>query len=385
MLNALKAGLLFNKGQKLFKAGKSKDGIDLYDRAINLSPGQSGIHLHKAIALAEEKKYQAAIAALQQAISLKPDNSAQHLWLGILYFDLDQMDNAVEQFDRALAVSSDNDLVLSFKYLALMQKGHEMNHNCTSLLERVEYTNTLFKARLLLFCESHALQNKKRARFLNDTIFHDTYLKNMSESKVSGIHLFQNPGHAFNRVYTNIVFIFTPAKKQTYLRYLKAIKMLKSGKFDRAASEFNTALKTLPAFEEARSLLIDLHLYQKNVVAAFNSLKAVEDYKKIAPVLYSEASIDDKIDELGNHLNLILALGITHFYADEYDKAIKLLKFISNFSDSYFDDYYLGLSYLGQGDSEQALSCFQDAMRKLNPAVASSRLREVQRLIKAQP
>ena len=215
MLNALKTELLFHRGQKRFKAGKTKESIDLYDSAIERSPAKGGIYLHRAIALASLKKYPEAIETLEKAISLNSDNSAYHLWLGIIYFDLDRMNEAIEQFDQALNISSDNDLVTSFKYLAQIYQERELVHSCDGLLKKAEYTNTLFKTRLLLFSETVALQNKEKTRFLNDTLFAENYLQTDGNTGGFASNFLKNTGHLFNRIYTGFFYLFAPVKKKS--------------------------------------------------------------------------------------------------------------------------------------------------------------------------
>ena len=161
--------------------------------------------------------------------------------------------------------------------------------------------------------------------------------------------------------------------------------MLKRGELDGAKAQFAAALHALPAFEEARSILIDLYLYQGRFDEVLQLLKSAEGYQKIASILYSDAPLEGKTDELGQHLNLILALGVYHFYAGQYKRSVRLLRYIIGFSDSYFDDYYLGLSYLAGGDRDNALTSFKNALEKLNPSLATERLKEVRRLITEQP
>lgn len=385
MLKGLKAELLFHRGQRRFKAGKTMESIDLYDRVIELSPTKGGIYLHKAIALASLKKYQEAIEILKKATSLNSDNSAYHLWLGIIYFDIDRMNEAIEQFDKALNISSDNDLVSSFKYLAQVHLDREVAHNCTGLLKKAEYTNTLFKTRMLLFSETVALQNKEKARFLNDTMFIETYLQKDGNAGGFASRFLQNTGHLFSRIYTGVFYLFAPVKRKASQQYIEGIGLLKRGDLDGAAAQFTAALNALPDFEEARSILIDLYLYQGKFDEVLQLLKSAEGYQKIASILYSDASLEGKTSELGQHLNLILALGVYHFYAGQYKRAVRLLRYIIGFSDSYFDDYYLGLSYLAGGDRDNALSSFKNALEKLNPSLTTGRLKEAQRLFTEQP
>ncbi|MCP4352883.1 MAG: tetratricopeptide repeat protein [Desulfobacterales bacterium] len=368
MIKALQSELLFVKGQKRAGSGALQESIDLYDKAIASDPDCSGVYLHKAIALSKQKKYSQATEVLKKAISLKPFNPAYYLYMGIISYDYNKFDIAANNFEKALDLSPDNILASCYNYLALMKLNKGSDEIYKKLGENVDNTNSEFKARLLVFCESFILQDKENAVNLEDTFFYETYLKN----KDGKTGIFQNFLYKLTWLYIHVFYSLSGNQKKAYLHCLDGEAKLKKGDSDGSVIEFKRALEYLPGYDEALYQLFEIYSYKKDYQSFYEYIKELDEFKELSDILDS-----GQTGQIGNYLYLVSMLALFYYHTGDYDKACELFDLItSGFSDDYFHLYYMGLCHLAKNDAEQAFVYFQKSVEKINPNIAKKRLDE---------
>jgi adenylate cyclase len=85
-LNPGSAGTLLNYGASLNQAGRRKEAIPLFQKAIRLTPfGPSSLYREYGSALRSAGRYEEAISAYKKAIQIAPDNLIAHLQLAATY------------------------------------------------------------------------------------------------------------------------------------------------------------------------------------------------------------------------------------------------------------------------------------------------------------
>ncbi len=384
MIKTLQTELLFVKGQKRAGSGAFQDSIDLYDKALASDPDCSGVYLHKAIALSKQKKYPEAIEVLQKAISLKPFNPAYYLYLGIISYDYNKFDVAANNFEKALDLSPDNILAACYNYLTLMKLNKGSDEACKKLSENVDNTNSDFKARLLVFCESFILENKENAINLEDSFFYEAYLKNQDKkSFLTG--MLQNFLYKLSWFYIHIFYCLSGNRKKAFLHCLDGGAKLKKGDSEGSVIEFKKALDYLPGYDEAIYQIFEIYCYKKDYISFYEYIKEFDEFKELSDIL--DKGLDNGLDSgrIGNYLHLISMLALFCYHTGDYGKATELFDLItSNYSDDYFHLYYMGLCYLAKNDDEQAFIYFQKSVEKINPNVAKKRLDEYLKYLKLE-
>lgn len=85
----------FDAGVEAAHSGKNKKAIDLFTRAIDLSPNTYGIYQHRGAAYAETGRHLEAIVDYDVAIRLNPSYPDT-------YVDRGNSQHAIEQYDRAI-------------------------------------------------------------------------------------------------------------------------------------------------------------------------------------------------------------------------------------------------------------------------------------------
>src|SRR5262245_57027386 len=119
----LRAERLFRRGQRLATQGHFDEAIEAFTQAQELRPRAAGIHLHRALALAETPQWPEAVLALQQAMVLQPTNPVLPMFLGRIYLDHADYANAALWCARALALRPTNCHALALQALIALASG----------------------------------------------------------------------------------------------------------------------------------------------------------------------------------------------------------------------------------------------------------------------
>ncbi|CAH9147595.1 unnamed protein product [Cuscuta epithymum] len=104
-------------GNEQYKKGNYAEALNLYDKAIAISPGNAAYHCNRAAALIAVKRLDEALWECEEAIRLEPSYVRAHHRLGSLFLSLGQVENARQH---------------------ICFPGHQPQHIDMTKLERVE-------------------------------------------------------------------------------------------------------------------------------------------------------------------------------------------------------------------------------------------------------
>ncbi|KAJ8556072.1 hypothetical protein K7X08_022830 [Anisodus acutangulus] len=139
-------------GNENYKKGNFVEALNLYDKAIAISPGNATLHFNRAAALIGLKRLGEAVRECEEAIRLDPSYVRAHQRLGSLLLSLGQVENARSHF-FSLGHKPDQ---------AELQKLQAVEKNiskCTAFRRLGDWTSTLKEAEAspqLLACRAEA-------------------------------------------------------------------------------------------------------------------------------------------------------------------------------------------------------------------------------------
>jgi tetratricopeptide (TPR) repeat protein len=371
IIRLFKSDLLFSRGQNYASTGRLDEALIAFDQALQLSPNNGGILLHKALALSENNKYDKAIAIIQNAIALNPKNSIYYMFLGRIHYDNRMFDAAIQTLDKSLSIDPDNTLTRCLRNLSVLAKKH--NDDAFKQL-KIEFKNANleFQSRLLFLCELFLIKTNEDLKSTENTPAENP----ISHNKI--IQFFDNMVYSLWMMNYKIRYFRDKRKLSAYIHYLEGMK-ISSTNLSSAIEEYKKALNVYPELEEARDQLIDFH-FQRN------------DFSHVLEYIEPEGNLDNEsTSQLGKEPNKqlsiktgnqkylsnsnILLSGIAYYYLGKYDKSTeRLLDAIEKGNDDYRTFYYLGLCNLASGDIEQSKSWFRKAVEKIDIKFFQQRL-----------
>ncbi len=92
----------FDAGVEAFGAGRNKKAIELFTRAIEMSPNTSGIYQHRGSAYAETGRHLEAIADYDVAVRLNPIYPDTYVDRGNSQHALEEYDRAIKDYSEAI-------------------------------------------------------------------------------------------------------------------------------------------------------------------------------------------------------------------------------------------------------------------------------------------
>lgn len=113
----------FNRGLEHYKAGRLKEAIETFKRALKLNAKEPETSYYLGEAYYSSELYGEAIKAYKQAIKLKPNHSAAHNNLGMSYLKLGQFKQAVESFNDTIRLEPDYSLAYYNLGAAYLERG----------------------------------------------------------------------------------------------------------------------------------------------------------------------------------------------------------------------------------------------------------------------
>lgn len=116
-MNKLDAEVLKNNGNEMYKEGRFKEALALYDKAIGLEPNRAWYHCNKGAALIGLGRLVEAAFACQQAISLDPSYRRAHYRLATLYFRLGDIGKALDEYKLSGLIDEDSEELSKCKIL----------------------------------------------------------------------------------------------------------------------------------------------------------------------------------------------------------------------------------------------------------------------------
>jgi tetratricopeptide (TPR) repeat protein len=376
LLNTLKTDRLFLKAQKLAGKGRLDSTLEEFDKALALSPADSSILLRKALALSDNNQYEDAINTIEKAIEINASNAVYHMFMGRIHYDNGEFDKALEAFDRSISLDPDNGLPQCYKNLTLLNTGYD-EKAMELIIDEITNTNPEFQSRLLVLCESMLLDRGIRAE----------YGSNDKEKEKASPNLFSwmlvNAAHNTRILLGKLQYAVNRSKSEAYTHYIKGKMNLSLEKSSEAIVELKKALQIFPGLDEANEKLVEIYFESGDFKSALECLKATKEYREARRPADSEGGTEspeaeERSGQLSNFTRLIL--GITYYKLDEYDNAIEHLEpVIGDDSLDFEPDYYLGLCYLAQEKTRQALSLFRSTVEKTNLDFIRDRLEAVRK------
>jgi tetratricopeptide (TPR) repeat protein len=106
----------FSKGERLCRQWRFEEGIECFNRSLQLDPSYAHIYLYKALALAELGRYEDALRELAQGARLEPANFVFPMYEGCIH--LDEGRPAAAAFRAASSLAPTNALVAGYHTLA---------------------------------------------------------------------------------------------------------------------------------------------------------------------------------------------------------------------------------------------------------------------------
>jgi tetratricopeptide (TPR) repeat protein len=392
-----RAERLFSRAQKLVAQDNLEAALDTLSDALALRPRATGLHLHRALALAEVGRLQEAVEAMQQAIAQQPTNPVLPMFLGQIYLDYAEYPQAKTWCERALALNPCNIHALALRSLTDMAlgkivQGYQcLKHSPPLPITRLErgflrcrrgglpsllhLTNAAYQCRLLLFAEAYLLQQGGQARTLSQQLV-ETSARPVASSQTHKClaaldRLFTHGVMGIKQLYIRLRYAGQPADRTVWLRQTDAEKAYYLGQIATALSLYTQLLQQAPDLVVARQRAFELCYEQGDFRHALQHFRRLAEQRAPAATpdawqafIYGELLYQQgQYHEAASCLTQAMTLGMQDY---------KLF-------------YYLGLCSLHSGARREAHRRFAQAVRMLNPGITELRLDEMYRISQALP
>jgi tetratricopeptide (TPR) repeat protein len=371
MFKALENDRLFFKAQKIAAQHQPEMALSIFDRIISQDRSNSGIHLHKALVLAELGHYQEAILALESAIRRKPQSAVYQTFLGIVHYDYHQFDMASRAFLKALEIEPNYLLPLFFNDLADCGRG-DLQALSRILKRGIPNTNMDFQSRLLVFCESYLSQNQISGPILADLLdFHP------GQSRFKNKWLIEIKWFMI-RLCGYVAFWRDSAAKTARTCFGEGAKQFQYGNFEAAQKEFWKALDAWPNYDRAKQQLLELSLAISDYRSAIGFIEQIVEFQSVLQLNVKLAKVGPETAAYSLPSPVVvLVLGVVYYHLGQFELAQNYLHLARSLDKkNYWIYYYLGLCQIGQGEPGQARLWFKQALTEVNFGIVGKRLRQ---------
>jgi tetratricopeptide (TPR) repeat protein len=96
-----------NLAEALLQKGRVDEGIDQFQKALQINPGNAGAHNNLGIVLRQEGRVDEAIAHFQKALQINPGSARTHNNLGNALMQKGRVDEAIAHYQKALEIKPD--------------------------------------------------------------------------------------------------------------------------------------------------------------------------------------------------------------------------------------------------------------------------------------
>jgi len=143
------AGVLYNEGNSLLKAGNYNGAIENYEKALAIEKDYR-IYYQRGVALKKTRNLEEAKNSFEECLKLNSDFSGGYNALGGVYFQMGNFNEAIKNFEKVLSLTNNSSVLNKVKKnlsLAFAKLGNEelANGNATKgvefLTKAVNYNN----------------------------------------------------------------------------------------------------------------------------------------------------------------------------------------------------------------------------------------------------
>lgn len=102
------AEVWFDRGVEQFEAGDFEEGIESFDKAIELKPDFHQVWLNRGAALFLLERFEKAIASFDKAVEIKPDLDVAWFKRGVALGELKRFEKAIASFNKVVEIKPDD-------------------------------------------------------------------------------------------------------------------------------------------------------------------------------------------------------------------------------------------------------------------------------------
>jgi tetratricopeptide (TPR) repeat protein len=387
-----KRARLFTQGQRLAAQYHFAAALEAFEHALRLRPQTAGLHLHRALALAEMERLAEAVEAMQHALALQPTNPVLPMFLGQIFFDAAEYAEAQVWCQRALALQPYNLHALALQALIEMAQGR-IGEGYQSLqrppalpitaLERglrrlgmgrlpslLRLSNAAVQSRLLLLAESYLLRWQTLGRTLTQQLL-QADASTLASSHPSGLlaaidRCCTRGVMGGKRLAIRLRYARQPTQRAFWLLQATAEEAYYLGQAETARSLYTQLVQQAPDLHSIRQRLYEVCYEQGEFHSALRHFR----YLVTSPAAPASPNAWQS-----------LLLGELLYQVGHYDEAAAPLQHAAGLGlRDYKLFYYLGLCQLRTGARRAARRRFEQAVQLLNPGLAGLRLEELYRV-----
>ncbi|ETW97773.1 MAG: hypothetical protein ETSY1_21390 [Candidatus Entotheonella factor] len=387
----MRASRLFVQGQRLAVNDRLDEALDAFEQALARRPQMAGIHLHYALALSDADRLDEAVSAMHKAIAIEPQNAVLPVFLALILFDHDDYTGAQPWCEQALALNPQQlraQALLALIDLAAgrVARGYEQLQQSQSpspsLLERLalkcgtrqppllyQQSSSMWQSRLLLVVESHLMRAGSGVPTLADRLIHDSPQAEALQH-VNVVDRMLTPCvMAIMRLSYRLRYASQSTQRHMWLRYTEAEEAYFTAQPDTATAIYE---QLVPDFPEPQRL--EQRLYEI-AYARGDFQRAWTHWCNWSHLAEPDLGPLDRLQQAE-----------LQYQVGDYAGTKATLEQLTTLPWSDFRvPYYEGLHHLRTGARREALRCFVETTRRLNPNIAGVRLDELHRLHRAQP
>ena len=321
------------------QAGKNEMAVELFSRAISVSPTSSA-YCDLGAALRNQGKLDEAVESFLKALAIKPDCAEAHFNLGIAFQQQGRLDAAIASYHKALAIKLENAEAHYNMGLALQQQGKpeaaaESYHQAVAIKpDFAEAHNNLGNALKDQGLLDKAVERYRQALAINADYADARYNLGLALQQLGDLEA------AAEGYYKALAIEPDFAEALNSLGYV----LKEQGKLDAAVERYHQALSIKPDLAEAHNNL-GVALQQQGKLDA-----AVESYLK---------ALSNKPNYAEAHNNLGLALNDQ----GKLDAAVESYRQALSINPDYAEAYSnLGNALQDQGELDAAVESYRQAL-----------------------
>lgn len=338
---------------RLMSEREPGEAAKAFDEVLSVAPRHARAHLQKALALAAAGRTGEAVRAARRAADLAPRNHAPMLFLGQIQYDAGRPEEARKAFAAAARLDPENFVVQAYLGLALLALGRDAEA-VPLLRAHLRYGYEGLEGRLLALAEQYLWEHRDRAKPLEEQLSPD---EGGREQGPAGLGL-----RLASAVRQVVLWPIARLGGQAAVWRLRAEEAASVQDWEAAITALRGAEEAGADPEETAFALGLAYLESENPQAA------AEQFGRLP-----EETLDQP--------EAALLYGAALHDAERYEEARRPLRVAAErFTKDFLPAYFLGLSEIAVGRTEDAKQWFVTACSRLNPHIAEKRFEEMVRV-----